>query len=82
MWWCGDDECDCLRPQVVVRYPLNNPKPGVGLCEVIAEGKFETYGCGHDDAKMAKANQEKWLEDARAWYFQSEPEQSKGKEGA
>ena len=66
MWWCGEDECDCTEPQVVVRYPLDRPKPGIGVCEVIAEGPFIANGYGAEPGEVAA--QKKWLRSAERWY--------------
>ena len=67
MWWCGDAECDCTEPQVVVRYPFNKPKPGIGICEVIAAGPFISSGYGSPEPEEVKA-QKRWLRKAEDWY--------------
>ena len=64
MWYCGDDYCACDMPQVVVRYP--HPKPGVGICEVIAEGPFISHGEGAEKSEIAE--QKRWLRKAEDWY--------------
>lgn len=67
MWWCGDNECACEQPQVVVRYPFDKPKPGVGICELIAAGPFVSYGDGAEQQGERK-EQKRWLRQAEKWY--------------
>lgn len=67
MWYCGDDECACERPQVVVRYPFDKPWPGVGVLELIEEGPFYSFGYG-DYGNKERAEQKRWLRKAEDWY--------------
>lgn len=67
MWWCGDEYCNCTRPQVVVRYPMDKPKPNIGICEVIAEGPFISMGYGSPEPGEV-VEQKRWLRKAEKWY--------------
>lgn len=67
LWWCGDEECDCTKPVVDIRY--EKPIPGIGVVEQIWEGTFISRGYGLPDQEEIET-QRRELKDAREWYHQ------------
>lgn len=66
MWWCGDEECDCSRPEVIVRSILHFRDPGWEPPKTIAVGPFISRGYGEEPGDSEA--QQKWLAEAIEWY--------------
>lgn len=63
MWYCGDDVCDCSRPEVCLRWDPTTTQ----VCQVLAQGPFVTQGYGAPEPGELEA-QQTWMAEARHWY--------------
>ena len=66
MWWCGDDECDCTCPEIVLVEKLESgySPPWRYVYTTLSEGEFVTSGCEPGEREA----QTQWLKEACAWY--------------
>jgi hypothetical protein len=48
VWWCGDDYCDCYRPQIMLRTPNLTVGPPWDRLTSIWEGTFTSGPSGEE----------------------------------